>query len=366
MTLFIVPQLPVKNRYQEHWMSWWSEELHNLGVDYYIIRPDNWLEYIDKTKYFTPNDCEYFAPTEPAVKWDAEIAKKLFEMMQFIGGTRDYLLFLDFDYTGLFQGLIPLIKRYNPDLRIGAYVHAGSWAPRDYFEPVRYSKLWMELGTTIALDHLFFPSESAYMTAVDSMCELHYFKTKCIRELNFKSHVVGSLWKPYDEIMGARKKKEELIRKEKWLKESNVVMINGRYGSLDHKILSQIIENLRGEVTFVATDKWVAKKYNIKHMNYFEALSIAKVMLQPKVYDTFGLAVVEALYTLTVPVLPRIWVYEELYGKHVVRQNNYVDVVEYAVSNYDKIYENLNGDYLLLKKEKLNAPRRIVEILGFI
>jgi len=366
VTLFIIPQLPVKGRYQEHWIWWWMDELKRLHVDHYFILPENWTVYIDKTKYFAPNDREYFAPTTTAIDWDGKIISRLADVLNFIRDD-DYLLILDFDYTGALQGLLPLLKRYNEDIKIGAYVHAGAWAPKDYFNRIEIgeAKKYIEYGAIRLLNNLFTPTMDAKRIMLEYLCydmcrgdwgcQIH-----CINNNGVKVHVVGSLWRPYKEINEALKKKEEMISKEKWLKESRIVVINGRYGSLDHDILRRIVNELRGKVTLVATDKWVARRYDLVHMNYFEALSVAKVMLQPKIYDTFGLAVVEALYTRTVPVLPEKNVYKEVYGEYV--WDDLVEGVLSALDKYEKYVERTKISYEHIYDKWLQAPEKIVKI----
>jgi len=369
--LFIIPPVPVKNTWRERWIWWWMDELKKLGVQYKLLVPNNWHMMLDSTNGFKPKYYERYAPVKFSLKWDANAIAQLANIIDFIT-YKDYLLVLDFNYTGAMQGLLPLLKRYRDDLKIAAYAHTGTWFTHNtYFAGNSYQpKKFIDYASALMLDKLFLATHTETVIMMDYLCYTRcfgdwYCSNVCSAELAPKLKWVGTLWRPYREINEALKNKDDKIADDRWIKNSKIVAITCSAWNVDKDLLNKIIEQIRGKVTLFATDKWIARMFDLPLVDYYRALSVAKVALYPVApnsearYDEL----IEALYTKTVPVIPFDYKnrFKEVFGEYMWEDG--VEGIFKSLDNYEKYIVRTRLSYEKLYSDFLQAPRKIVDEL---
>lgn len=266
--LYLLPQLPVKNRYTEDWIQMWERELTRLGVAFSVIGSKK-VEPL--TKYFTN--------PEKALRYECNQIKELTKLKS------AKLLCLDTDFPGLLAPAIQVLKLTNPDLKCYGYLHAGSWCNGDIFKDTS-GKKWMERAMFDVFDKIFVATN------------YHKKKIETFFGKSFKNI----------KVVGCPFYKEDVFRLAKPLKysEKDVILVSGRPEQQAKSLLEELKENFGQNNDIIANPKPKTRK------EYFKLLSRAKIVISLKIEETFGLSQLEAYALGGIPLCPNRYSYPEI------------------------------------------------------
>ena len=303
--LYVLPQLPVKNRYTEDWISVWSRELRLLKKDFRILGDIEISAPL--TKYFTN-------PVE-ALKYECN---QISDLIKF-ASPHDKIFCLDTDFPGLLSAAIPVLKLVNPDLKFYGYLHAGSWCDGDIFEG-NAGKSWMERALLDIFDKIFVAT--------------NYHKEKIQRYLTWMDDYYHMTRFDDIEVVGFPFYKEDVYRYVKPLPydKKDIILINGRREQSNMGLISKISNSFRNRLVTVALVE--------SRADYYKALNQAKIVISLKTEETFGIGQLEAHVLGSIPLCPNKFAYPETIGDERLLYNDEKDLM-------DKL------DYLLTLKENL-------------
>ena len=290
MKIILAPQYPTPGRYQSEWHKLWENALKRSGSLVYN------LHHVckDRVPVIPGNKDEWIAPMKEALMWDSCMIE---ETERIINRDVDVILSLDFSYPGLYQQYMLYAKR-RYEVYIDFYVHATALFKDDWFSRKgwEFKKVQESLLASEA-DALLFPTYTSLIK----------FK-KYVPISDRKTHVVGFVLD---------------LNRYHYERKVDAVMINGNPEYLDLNLLDKVVDILKKEgVLMWSSSSELTKRYNLKNVDYMEGLRLAKIMFQPKTHETFGVAVAEAVLMDTIPVLPSIDVYNELYQAFTYNLNS--------------------------------------------
>jgi len=312
--LFIVPQLPIKNRYQERWINWWKEEAEGLKINFEMV--DLGKEAVEKTNYFT-NERE-------AIVYEMEQIKYLLDKVR----EGDKVLWLDLDYPAF---SLPfnhfLVKKGVSVYGIvhGAYFNKGDiWNGLDRKDFMR-----AELGI-------------CRKVFVGTM----WFKEQLVKRLGieFWNKIIVHYLPFYYKNLTPNFEKE------------NVIFVIGNknipkpFNRTFITVSGVRYEIIRGE-----------KDYS----SYIEDLKRSKFLISFKEAETFGYSVVEAMASGTIPLLPNRFCYPELKRKapmiQLWRTKN--ELLSLIRKDYDvrKLYEQ---SITFFEELTLSAKNILMEVIS--
>jgi len=277
--LYVLPPLPVKNRYTEDWIRVWERELKKQDVEF---------EIIGKTK--PQKSTYYFTNLEKAVCYECEQIKKLIKKKP------KKVLCLDVDFPGLLVSVVPIFQILNPKVKFYGYLHAGSWNNGDIFKGTR-KKL---------LERAIFDCFEKVFVATD------YHKQK-IREYFGESF-------SNIEVVGFPFYKEDVLKYVKPISfsEKKGILVVGRKEQSNYSIV-KLLRNRFKDVRILQTKK---------RKEYYKELNKSKIILSLKTEETFGLIPLEGYVLGSIPLCPNRFSYPEVIGNEELLYNNLVDLVK--------------------------------------
>jgi len=274
--MYLLPQLPCKNRYTEDWVFIWVRELLNLGFQFKVLGT------------FTPTAItKFFTDPNKALMYECKQIENL------VRYSLDKIFCLDIDFPGLLSSAIPVLKLMNPKLRCYGYLHAGSWCNGDIFSKTPGKK------------HL----ERAMFDIFDRIFVATYYHKKKIE--GYYGEVFDNL-----KVVGFPFYKKDVLHYVKPLpfEEKNGILINGRLEQSNTEIVDTIRKRfINQRVEFV----------NAKNRKeYYNQLNHAKIVLSLKTEETFGIGQLEAYVLGSIPLCPNDFAYPEVIGdKHLLYDN---------------------------------------------
>lgn len=295
--LIFVPQLPLKNRYPEFWITdFYKKFSENFEV---VILAE---KYTDKILKNNDRKQEMFSGINSAI--DFELIQ-VSEFMKLDIKEDDIIFICDLSFPGFFPNVLYHKKSNN----MFCYLHASSKNNLDYFSKVRYSKFSVETSHSKLFKKVFVGSE--------------YHKNKLA-------------WKNI-EVVGVPIPPFECFKEEK---KYDIISVSRPSIQKVNKNLEKLVEKDFGKIIRKDCSTWE---------EYYKFLSEAKIVLLSGKEETFGYQVLEAVMNNSIPIAPRKFSYPELLND------------EYLYSDYNelknKISKVLNGQ--LVSPEKLKCQNLI-------
>ena len=278
--IYLVPPLPVKNRYTEDWIKVWERELKKLGKSYVVVGSK-------KVESLTM----FFTNPQKALIYECK-------QIEFLAKTKvDKLLCLDIDFPGLITSAIQVLRLTNPDLVAYGYLHAGSWCNGDIFKSTA-GKSFVERAMFDTFDKIFVAT--------------NYHKQKIERYF-------GKEFKNL-EVVGYPFYKEDILRYANSHQKKSIILISGRPEQSDMGLVDRIKKKFSKE-KIIVNPKCKTRK------DYFQLLSKAKIFISLKTEETFGLSVLEACTLGTLVLCPNLYSYPEILKNEFLLYENGDDLL---------------------------------------
>lgn len=285
--LIFVPQLPLKNRYPEFWITELTKKFKE-NYDEVIVLGER---HINEILENDDRKSEMFSGINSAINFELY---QISEYTKLNINKNDTIFLSDLSFPGLFSNILYHKNSNN----MFCYLHASSKNNYDYFKPVRYSKYPCEIANSKLFKKIFVGS--------------NYHKEK----LNWKNIKVIGVPNPIFEVF-KEVKKYDIVS----VSRPSIQKINK---SLEKKIVRDFGKIIRKE-----TNSWI---------DYYKFLSEAKIVLLSGKEETFGYQILEAIMNNSIPLAPNKFSYPELLTE------------EYLYSNYEdlkiKICQGLNNQLL--------------------
>ena len=326
MTLWFVPQWPVKNRYPEEWIQWFPEEFERLGMeegkDYKVVIP-----YEHEDTSYNKQEGDMFTSLIESSNWEMEQIKILLKNVK----RKDKILFADLDFPGFSATCAQLLKnKYSNNITITGYMHAGCYCKGDYFNKIIYSKIISELAMVRIVDKIFIATDyhkQLFQNNVQTIDSLYSFTDKLVTvKIPYYRH-----FRDKKTIPIPRKNRE-------W----DIAYTSRIDSQKSDEQLLNLVECLPGK-KFVVTSKPSKSFPNLEYVpvhnrtEYFRILANSKILFVPWAESTFGYNVLEAIDFGCAPCAPNYFSYPEILGKKYLC--SYM-----GISNVIEKIEMLNND----------------------
>jgi len=268
--LYLLPQLPVRNRYSENWIKIWERELDKLGVEYQTLG----TRCIFSLK-------KYFTNPVNALRNECNQIKKLCQKDL----SKDSILVLDIDFPGLITPAVQVLKLVYPELKVYGFLHAGSYNYGDIFEKTQGKKN-CEIGMLETFDKIFVSTNYHRQKIED------YFGV-----------VFDNI-----EVVGFPLYQEDIFKYVTSIpySEKKYILFTGRPEQSDYTLIDSLKKQFSKEKFLIL------KTRNRK--KYFELLNKSKIVISLKREDTFGLTQLEAYILGSIPLSPKKYAYPETIG----------------------------------------------------
>ncbi len=301
--LYLLPQLKVKGRYQEEWVTTWESELINMNIsDYKIILPYQ--------KSYSPTN--YFTNEEKAIENELRQISILNKLVK----RGDVIFWLDLDYPGFSNPFNYFLRaRFGDGIRIAGLLHGAYFNRGDIWSKV--DRKYFDKSIFSVVDKVIVGSRSFYNDIKNNL------------ELSDKE-LEKLVWKPfpffYKRYTPDWEEKEKANMIVKWRKD-NKIEVDGQ------------IFNFLPKETFLGY------------------LSKARVfVLEKERTDTFGYSVLEALASgCAVKVSKKVGVLGDFDWKGVFEDGN----VDVSVEDLKNFYSQNLQYFGILEK----AGREILEVV---
>ena len=279
--MIILPQMPSQNRYTEFWIEMWERELRKRNIPLLMLGERN-LSPLDRSKSFN-----WFCDTKKAIRYELNQVIALLDYVE----EDEKILWLDASFPGFSVNASQLMKRMNPNLKIFAYVHAGSWCKGDIWSTIK-SKKQIELNGLGIFDKIFV-STFYHKKLIQSSLDCNFYSSR--KELKDKIKIVGI---PYYVEDIPKIVRDTSVKKPK-------ILIIGRGEQSDTGMMDRYIKN-------VGTKWEIVNKTFGSRLDYLKELSTCKLAVSFKTEETFGLSTLDALSLGTFPLCPNRCAYSEV------------------------------------------------------
>lgn len=311
--LYFVPQLPVKNRYQEDWLSYFMDEFKKRNVDYNMILGDQFPVEIK----------EFFTNIKASVEWELRQLQILNNFVE----DGDIIFFADVDFPGFAQPFVQTIK-LRKKVKVYGYLHAGSYCKGDIFSNTP-GKPDCERGILQDFDGIFVAT--------------NYHKQKLINFFTGEQknvHVVGApFYRKYLPSVNIGDREYGVIHTGRLDKQRS------------DKLLLSIIKDFPS-CRFLSTRKPSEVPSNLDvvvpsdRKEYYDLLNRSYIYLNTSEEDTFSYGAVEAMAMGCVPLVPDSYSYPEVVPIPDLRYTNKTDLerkLSKLKANFTHKSQNLFG-----------------------
>lgn len=267
-----IAQLPVTSRYTEEWYG--DLKAHkDFDVVSDILSSD-----LDRSKAYN-----WFTDLEYSVNYD--VAQLVTVLNR---NSLEALFITDLDFPGIIPNAIPVLKLKFPDLKIYGIFHAGTWCKGDIFEG-NVEKQYQEY-------------------AIINMCDIIFVATQY-----HKKKIEYEFGESFDNIrvLGGLPFYVERMKHFQQTKSKDVLVV-GRQEQINIKDIP---------------DNWDHHVGLIPRYEYLHKLAQYKIVVIPKVEETFGYNVLEAIALGCIPIVPDTCSYPELVS----------DMFRYTTNAYMKV-----------------------------
>lgn len=265
--LILVPQLPVKMRYQE----WWATEaLVHLAPHF------DEVQVLGATTSYNPENYTAFSTSRMAVLREADQVRQYMELDL---TDRDVLLHMDLSYPGIFHSVLA----HKRPARSMVFCHATAQNRLDLFASIRKEKYSMEWGASELYDRV--------------LVATHYHAKK-LAKLNMPTVVMGALPHPPTRIyldtvadLTGAKRTIRMVRTAR---------------TTPQKVWHEVEDHLSllgAEVVRASAKSW---------KGYYGVLRQSTFLVVTSREETYGYQVVDAVLQGCIPIAPRAYSYPEL------------------------------------------------------
>lgn len=282
-------QAPLYDRYTYFWWKYLVQDLD------FRVMGERWGGVVDRSKPYN-----WFANLEESIAYEYAQIYELFHMDVY---EEDFerLLICDLDFPGLAAGAIPALKLKFPKLRVFGILHAGPWCNQDIFRDIHAKDIY-DFYSIHTCD-LVFVASNYHKDLIETFYGQRFQHLKVLGGMPFDAQEVSE------------------YRQEK----TKGVIVLGRK-----------------EQTLLRDTNGIEADYHtdlIPREDYLRKLAQYRVAIFPKVEETFGYSVMEAMALQTVPLVPASYAY----GEFVPEQFQYGDAFELAtkVKQYRDHYETI-------------------------
>lgn len=262
--LILIPQYPVKLRYQEWWIQEFIEQYNQYFDKVHVLGP-----VINTNNKGREKESE-FSPVEQAIQYEI---KQISEYMKLELHPDDILLLNDLSFPGLFASVL-FHKRPK---RCYAFCHATAKNKYDLFQPVRGIKYPVEERMAQLFDGVFVGSE------------YH------ARKLGWKNLYVTRL--PNYPI---------------WMRPKEITRTKDRLFACASRPSKQKVTKKIERALEKRYDTKIYRPNASSWEEYFQFLQTSKYLLITSKEETYGYQVVDALMNGCIPLAPRKYSYPEL------------------------------------------------------
>lgn len=296
--IIFVPQYPTPLRYQEWWYTEFPKQFREAGYEVHVLG-DKSLKNI-QGGLESPG---MFSSIDAAIEFETEQIK---EYMEIDVKVDDILFVADISFPGFF----PSVLFHKRPKKAFAYCHATSINRLDYFEEVKDGKYMCEMGYGRMFDEIFVGSNYHFM------------------KLQWGNINVPRLPFPPEEI----KRYSNLIPEKS-------IEIASASRPTKQKVDLEIEKHFK-----------VIRRNQIKGLkdtweDYYNFLSMSRILLISAHEDTFGYQLVDAILNNCVPLAPARCSYPEILPQ------------QYIYGGVDDLKERIR----MVKQGKLKTPSLICE-----
>lgn len=322
-TIWIVDIEEIPTRYSGQWRKWFPIFFIERGYDVTVIGFDDVIE----TK---PNEFMSFIGSN---RYKAKQTQKLATLMDHdMIGEDDIVFFLDAWHPGIIQ-LKQMSIFYKNKFKIAGFWHAGSYDPHDILGD--YPEFHhFEKGVVDCLDYNLFATKFSKKLLEDNL-DIHNNKTL---------HTVGFLY-DINHLYEAEKE--------------NIIVFPHRIAPEKHPEIFDLLRELLPEYECIKTMEVTSTKDE-----YHELLSRAKYSVSFAEQETFGISMMESVFSGCLPIVPDELSYKELYleeFKYEIGTHIFEYETAYAVAEKIKLFDKNSIEAKYLVQEQQKRLKKIVE-----
>lgn len=288
-----IAMLPIKSRYTAEWL-----ELLQSSDEFAPVLSHPFMNMTD-------SPYNYFSNLEAAAWYEMEQIQTLLYKDTPI----EKVFLLDLDFPGLTAAAMPLLQLKHKGLRLYAILHAGSYIRGDLFESISY-KRGQEAAAVKACKIVFVASEYHRQRLEAGLGQL-FPNVVVLHGLPFIAANVRELASGVEKSAG--------------------IIALGRKQQID--------------LTHLASLECEYHQKQLPRAEFVRLLAQHKVVVIPKVDDTFGLSALEAIAVGTIPIVPRGLAYDEFLPLACLYSNprDLQIKVEAALANHEQLTTRLQN-----------------------
>jgi len=320
MTLWFVPQWPVKNRYPEEWIKWFPNEMEKQKLDYMTVKGTYDYGEYNKVKG------DMFTSLIGSSDWEMEQIMHLLRCVN----EGDTVFFADLDFPGFILPCMQLLKCKLKEVKLTGYLHAGSYIEGDYFEPVADSKILSEQAMYNIVDTIFVASEY-HKDLFEGEIEWDFYEKDKVKVVKI----------PYYKTLLEFKRPHR-----KW----DVCYTSRIDEQKSDKQFLEVVKNMPNRF-FVTTNKPSESLPNLEYhpvanrKEYFDVLDESKVLFVPYLQATFGYNVLEALDHNCIPYAPEDFAYPEILDEKYLYHGKDGKWLNYGIERFINDDEDIIFDF---------------------
>jgi len=336
MKVWVLPLMPLEERYTEQWYRWFKETLERRGFDYEYIDGERKYEYVKEGPFLDPTDSSL---------WTFSQIRQVISRWNEVKEGDTFLIF-DIEFPGHYEVFRFLSKLTKKGVRLVGHLHACTVTREDFITNVPWYRHY----------------EYAWLNTYDYITVAsHYFKSRIVETLNLppllaqKIVVTGNPWKS-SEVADLRrewKDKDNLIlypNRFDWEKRPNIFLdiahiLRRKFPDWDIAV-STSRSHLRSNRQWLLEYLDICRKegvidevYVVRKRQYYEILSRSKFIISTTIEENFGYCNIEAMTLNTIPIAPNDFAHPEVIGVKECLYDDYGEIPD-RISYLDKADKN--------------------------
>lgn len=336
MTVHVIPIEPLDQRYTAQWIDWFHFEFVAQGVDAVWYQPES-KPRIERGQFLDVINTNKFKADQLSMLCEA------FDTNDVKDG--DVVFFFDLWFPGL-EMLFYIRDGLGINFKIAGVLHAGTWDPFDFLTQ-KGMRTWAV------------PMEKAWIAE----CDLIFLATQFHRELLKSRIVVGGnnlcvsglpLYHPVIEELTAKPKEKIIVFPHRIAPEKQP------------ELFDDMAEALRAELPdwqFIKTQETPRSKGE-----YYDLLQRASVAVSFAQQETWGIAMLEALFYKCLTIAPNRLAYPETLPESCLYRtiDEAFGLVIDAACDYDQMWTPATSEWRrnMIKYHAGAIPRMIQEMRG--
>lgn len=359
--LFYVPIEPLEERYTKQWYDEFPKVFKKRGYDVEVIDGNPLSETVDVGTFLDINSTIAYKNSQMI-----KIAT-MFRLNQVPNGS--IFFFGDAEFWGIESLRLMADMNGIKNIKIYAFLHAGSYTKGDAFEIATNYQKYSEIGWLMSFDKVFVGSDY-HKNAFIKRRVIPYASQEDVKEISDKIIVSGNPLFPnaYEEFNIPKKKKIIISNRFDWEKRPNISMDFAII--LKDKIPDLEIVVSTSRKQFKSNKKWledlalvlqkqkiITIKSNLSKYEYHKELAESKIMLSNSIEENFGYCIAESIHYNTYPVCSNSLSHPELCLYDMDLLYNDLDEV------VDKVQHLLNEtkDIRMYNNKYYNALDKIID-----